>query len=210
MAALASTCRKNENVKVLLETGEGNIVIQLYDETPLHRDNFVKLAKQGYFDGVLFHRVIEHFMIQTGDPETKNPIPDAQYGAGGPDYTIPAEFVPEKYHKTGAVAAARTDNPQKASSGSQFYIVQGRIFDAEALSKLEERRQMSNPSFKFSPEAAQAYATVGGTPHLDGEYTVFGEVLEGLDVVDKIAASPTNPADRPLKDVFINRVTIIK
>ncbi|MDR1896679.1 MAG: peptidylprolyl isomerase [Prevotellaceae bacterium] len=207
---LFAACAKKENVKVLLETTEGNIVIRLYDDTPQHRDNFVKLVKDGYYDGVIFHRVIETFMIQGGDPDSKNPKPDAVYGKGGPDYKIPAEILPNRYHKKGVLAAARTNNPKKESSGSQFYIVQGRVYDAEELTELEQNKKINTPDFKFGEEAKKDYAKIGGTPHLDGEYSVFGEVTEGLEVVDKIAAQETNANDRPLKDVIIKKVTFVK
>lgn len=201
-------CKKNENMKVLIETSEGNITLQLYDDTPQHRDNFVKLVTTGYYDGVIFHRVIPQFMIQTGDPESKNPQPGAAYGRGGPDYKVPAEILPDRYHKKGALAAARTNNPKKESSGSQFYIVQGNVFASEDLNALQESKQRTNPEFRFSDEARKTYAEIGGTPHLDGDYTVFGEVVEGLDVLDKIAATPTAPGDRPVKDIFITKASL--
>ncbi|MDR2563546.1 MAG: peptidylprolyl isomerase [Prevotellaceae bacterium] len=198
-------------VKALISTSEGKISVQLYDETPLHRDNFVKLSKTGFYDGTIFHRVIQNFMIQGGDPESKNPKPDGNYGVGGPGYTIPAEIKPQFFHKKGALSAARQGdqvNPEKKSSGSQFYIVQGNVYTLESLQSLEKQKQQANPSFKFSEEAIKAYTTVGGTPHLDGEYTVYGEVIEGLDTVDKIAGSPTNQRDRPVKDLVIQSVTV--
>ncbi|MDR2424468.1 MAG: peptidylprolyl isomerase [Prevotellaceae bacterium] len=208
---LATSCQKNENVKVLLETSEGNILLQLYDETPQHRDNFVKLVKDGYYDGVLFHRVIESFMIQAGDPESKNPKPEARYGSGGPDYKVPAEIIPDKHHKKGALAAARTQNPEKASSGSQFYIVQGRVYTNDALKEMETAKKAMNKDFAFTPKALEDYTSTGGTPHLDGDYTVFGEVLEGLDTVDKIAETQTRPEDnRPVKDIVIKQAKIVK
>ena len=209
-AALASSCQKNENVKILLETSEGNILLQLYDATPQHRDNFIKLFKEGYYDGVIFHRVIENFMIQTGDPNSKNPTPDAQYGSGVPNYKVPAEITPDKHHKKGALAAARTQNPEKASSGSQFYIVQGQAFSNDALKELENAKKAMNKDFSFSPQAVEDYTSIGGTPHLDGEYTVFGEVIEGLDVVEKIAETQTRPGDRPVKDIVIKQAKIVK
>ena len=201
-------CKKNENMKVLIETSEGNITLQLYDDTPLHRDNFVKLVKTGYYDGVIFHRVIPQFMIQTGDPDSKNPQPGAAYGRGGPDYKVPAEILPDRYHKKGALAAARTNNPKKESSGSQFYIVQGNVFAPEDLNALQESKQRTNPDFRFSDEARKTYAEIGGTPYLDDDYTVFGELTEGLDVLDKIAATPTAPGDRPVKDIFITKASL--
>ena len=160
-----------EEPLLAIETSDGVIVVKLYKDTPKHRDNFIKLASEGFYNGVIFHRVIKDFMIQTGDPDSKNPTPNTRYGTGGPGYTIPAEILPQHKHKKGALAAARKGdnvNPDKESSGSQFYIVQN----------------------------------VGGTPHLDGAYTVFGEVVEGLEVVDKIATIATN-SERPVKDIFI-------
>jgi peptidyl-prolyl cis-trans isomerase B (cyclophilin B) len=198
-------------LKAVISTSEGDIVVQLYDETPLHRDNFVKLAKEGFYEGTIFHRVIKDFMIQGGDPESKNPKPDGIYGSGGPGYTVPAEIKPQFFHKKGALSAARQGdnvNPEKKSSGSQFYIVQGNKYPLEVLQDLEKQKQRTNPDFKFSEEAIQAYTTVGGTPHLDGDYTVYGEVVEGLDTVDKIAGGPTGPRDRPAKDVVMQSVTI--
>lgn len=195
---------------VLLETSEGNIVIQLYEDTPRHSENFLKLVKAKYYDGVIFHRVIENFMIQSGDPKSKNPKPDGRYGSGGPDYRIPAEILPNHHHKKGALAAARTSNPAKESSGSQFYIVQGEVMDLDDLKIREENRRIVDPDFKFSEEAIKDYTTVGGVLHLDGEYTVFGEVIEGLDVVDKIASTETRSDDRPVKDIFIKKATIVK
>jgi peptidyl-prolyl cis-trans isomerase B (cyclophilin B) len=197
-------------MKVLLETSEGNIVLQLYEDTPKHSENFLKLVKDGYYDGIIFHRVIANFMIQAGDPNSKNPTPDGHYGSGGPSYKIPAEILPNHHHKKGVLAAARTANPAKESSGSQFYIVQGNVFDIEDLKRLEENKKSVNPDFKFSEEATKNYTTTGGTPHLDGEYTVFGEVIEGLDIVDKIAFTETKPDDRPLKNIFIKKATIVK
>jgi len=207
---LLTACKEEKSMKVLLETTEGNIVIQLYEDTPQHSANFIKLVKDGYYDGVIFHRVIAGFMIQTGDPNSKNPTPEGRYGSGGPQYKIPAEILPVHHHKKGALAAARTNNPLKESSGSQFYIVQGEVFDAEDLESQEKNKKMANPNFKFSDEATKDYTTVGGTPRLDGEYTVFGEVIEGIEVVDKIALTQTQPGDRPVKDIFIRKASIKK
>jgi len=242
--------RAQKNPVIVISTELGDMKLRLYDETPQHRDNFIKLARQGYYDGGLFHRVINHFMIQAGDPESKNAQPGALLGNGGPGYTIPAEFVPGIYHKKGALAAARTgdqQNPLRASSGSQFYIVQGKMFRQGELDSLEMKmntaihqniynnvfgpakdelnkyQQENNQNalnnrlaqlqiradsifqqtskFKFTEEQRQVYTTLGGTPHLDGTYTVFGEVIEGLDVLDKIAALPTDQANRPLKNI---------
>ena len=161
---------------VMLQTTMGNITLKLYNETPLHRDNFVKLVESGFYDGLLFHRVIYDFMIQGGDPESKNAPAGARLGSGNPGYTIPAEILPQFKHKKGALAAARTNNPARASSGSQFYIVQNN----------------------------------DGTPHLDGQYTVFGETIEGFDVIDKIATVTKDATDRPEVDVKIIKATMVK
>jgi peptidyl-prolyl cis-trans isomerase B (cyclophilin B) len=207
-----AACKEEKSMTVLLETSEGDIVIQLYEDTPEHSANFLKLVKKGYYDGVIFHRVIANFMIQSGDPNSKNPTPDGHYGSGGPDYKIPAEILPNHHHKKGVLAAARlsNNNPKKESSGSQFYIVQGNIHDIEELQVFENNRKTANPDFKFSEQALKDYTTIGGTPHLDGDYTVFGEVIEGLDVVDKIALTETITGDRPVKDIFIKKATVKK
>lgn len=182
---------------VLIMTDFGNIKVQLYNETPNHRDNFLKLAKEGFYDSTLFHRVIKGFMIQGGDPTSKNAAPGVMLGGGGGDMQrIPAEFKPNLFHKKGVLAAARDGNPQKASSACQFYIVQGRVFTDQELDGMEQQKGK-----KFSADQRKAYTTIGGAPFLDGDYTVYGEVIEGLDVVDKIADVDKGTADRPLKDV---------
>ena len=245
--------------KVLLETSLGNIEIVLYNETPKHRDNFIKLVKEGFYDGVLFHRVIKDFMVQTGDPDSKTAAADDLLGSGDPGYQIDAEFVyPQLYHKYGAVAAAREGdqtNPERKSSGSQFYIVTGRRFSTGQLDMLEQRlgEQAKGEIFqtlaqshmqeitayqaagdstalmnlqnelisqtealyaknpvKFTDSQKHDYSTVGGTPHLDGQYTVFGEVISGMDVVEKIQNVATGPYDRPTVDVKVIRATIIE
>ncbi|AEE50034.1 peptidyl-prolyl cis-trans isomerase cyclophilin type [Haliscomenobacter hydrossis DSM 1100] len=189
---------------VMIETDFGNMLVRLSDATPKHRDNFLKLAEQGYFDGTLFHRVISGFMIQGGDPNSKNAKPGQQLGMGGPNYTIEAEFVDSLAHIKGAIAAAHTGNPQKRSSGSQFYIVHGSpVSDAQ----LNEREGSYN--FRYSKAQRDAYAKLGGYPPLDREYTVFGQVIQGLDVIDKIAAQPTLPGNRPKSDVKM-KVRVIK
>ena len=245
--------------KLKIETSAGDIVVKLYNETPRHRDNFIKLAQDGTYEGTLFHRVIKDFMIQAGDPESKNVPKGKMLGAGDMGYTIPAEFVyPKYFHKKGALSAARQGdnvNPEKASSGCQFYIVTGKVYSDSTL--LDMERQMNQlrlnnafqtlvqknmktiyklrregnqdglldlqdsliaqaeaqvekeEPFRFTPEQVQAYTTVGGTPHLDGEYTVFGEVLEGMDVVDKIQRVKTDRNDRPEEDVVIEKVTVL-
>lgn len=185
--------------KVMISTSHGDMIIELYNETPQHRDNFLKLAEEGFYNGTLFHRVIDGFMIQGGDPDSKNAEPGTPLGMGGPGYTVPAEFVPSLIHRKGALSAARMGdqvNPEKASSGSQFYIVQGKAYTPEELDMIEQRigQPMTN-------EQRVTYSSEGGTPHLDGGYTVFGQVVEGLDVIDKIAAVEKDPADRPLQDI---------
>jgi len=247
---------KNDTI-VVIETSEGTIKVKLYNETPLHKANFLKLVNESFYDGVLFHRVIKNFMIQTGDPDSKNAAAGARLGSGGPGYTVPAEINPMFFHKKGALAAARQGdqvNPNRESSGSQFYIVQGETFTDEELNMIEENanRGMVMPlimkfiyaqgneayasrfekaqqaqnidslnalgaqvealiadqinalnTFKFTPEQREVYKTIGGTPHLDGAYTVFGEVIEGLEIVDKIAATRTAAGDRPATDIKI-------
>ncbi|WP_353482286.1 peptidylprolyl isomerase [Haliscomenobacter sp.] len=189
---------------VLIETDYGNMLVRLSDGTPKHRDNFLKLAEQGYYDGTLFHRVIDGFMIQGGDPNSKNAKPGQQLGMGGPDYTIDAEFVDSLVHIKGALAAARTNNPQKSSSGSQFYIVHGSPVTDGQLNQTEGGR-----NFRYSKVQRDAYLKVGGTPFLDREYTVFGQVIQGLEVIDKITAQPTLPGDRPTSDVKM-KIKVIK
>lgn len=242
---------------ICFETNEGDIKVKLYNETPQHRDNMIKLVKDKFYDGTLFHRVINDFMIQGGDPDSKDAPANKMLGEGDTGYTIPAEFVyPRYFHKKGALAAARTGddiNPEKASSGCQFYIVTGTVFtpeelnememnlnrrivkekfdslarpymkdiykmrkgnDIDSLSALQERlvaeaeAEAAKTPFRFTPEQKQAYTTMGGTPHLDGSYTVFGEVTEGLDVVENIQKVKTNHHDRPIKDVIIKKATI--
>ncbi|HOY39747.1 MAG TPA: peptidylprolyl isomerase [Bacteroidales bacterium] len=205
---LLSTSVFSQTTKVLIKTSKGDITVMLYDDTPLHRDNFIKLVNESYYNDVLFHRVIKQFMIQAGDPDSRNAPAGKMLGNGGPGYTIAAEFVPTHIHKKGALAAARTGdnmNPEKRSSGSQFYIVQGQVFTDMQLDSYE--KQLGKV---FTKEQRDAYCTVGGAPHLDGAYTVFGEVTDGLDVIDKIAAVETNKANRPLEDVKIISVSIIK
>jgi peptidyl-prolyl cis-trans isomerase B (cyclophilin B) len=248
-------------VKIAMVTDFGTIKIQLYDQTPLHRDNFIKLIKDHYYDSLLFHRVIEHFMIQGGDPDSKNAKPEILLGDGGPDYTIPAELNKQLFHKKGVLAAARNsdlENPTRASSASQFYIVQGKVF-SDSLLKIQAARITKSIIFKnvinrpenkqllidyqrynkaqlmdsvkyisdiinqqvekelptaipyqFSAEQLKAYTTIGGTPHLDNNYTVFGEVYEGLEIVDLIAAQPVDKNDRPFKDIRILSISIIQ
>ncbi|MBI2730744.1 MAG: peptidylprolyl isomerase [Sphingobacteriales bacterium] len=205
--------KKDLHKDVEMVTSMGTMVIRLSDSTPLHRDNFLKLVKQHYYDSILFHRVINHFMIQAGDPESKRADSTKQLGNGGPGYTVPAEFRPSIFHKKGVIAAARTGddvNPQKASSGSQFYIVQGKIFTDAGLDSVETFRLKGR---KLPDEHRAVYKTIGGTPHLDQSYTVFGELVSSTEVLDSIAAVPTKGrqgGDRPLKDVRIVKVALIK
>lgn len=243
---------------VKLETTMGNITVTLYNETPKHRDNFIKLVKEGVYDSTLFHRVIKQFMIQAGDPDSKNASDTAMLGSGDVGYTtIPAEFNPKFFHKKGVLAAARQGddvNPEKASSGCQFYIVTGRKFTEPQLlgmeNKINEQREEAlfdslarqhmkeiykmrkagdnagllelqdtleaqareladkEEKFRFTPEQIKAYSTVGGAPHLDGSYTVFGEVTEGMEVVENIEIAKTNRADRPVENIRILKASI--
>ncbi len=185
---------------VLIKTTMGDIKITLYEETPLHAENFVKLVEEGFYNDQFFHRVINNFMIQAGDPDTKTAQPGEKAGNGGPGYTVPAEFNAQLYHIKGAIAAARQGdqlNPQRSSSGSQFYIVQGSVLTEAKLKQIEAQ----NMHIPFTAEQIKTYSTLGGTPHLDYAYTVFGEVVEGLDVVEKIAAVQTDALDRPVEDI---------
>jgi cyclophilin family peptidyl-prolyl cis-trans isomerase len=199
--------KRTKNMHVKISTQFGDMVVKLYDETPQHRDNFVKLVEEGYYNDLLFHRVMKAFMVQGGDPDSKGAATNVQLGRGGPDYKIPAEFNDAFTHKKGALAAARQGdqmNPTKASSGSQFYIVQGRPFNAADLLKLESQRNYGKDStafFKYTDAQIEDYTALGGYAPLDGEYTVFGEVVEGLDIIDSIAAVPTMRGDRPKEDV---------
>jgi len=242
---------------VKLETTMGNITVALYNETPKHRDNFIKLVKEGVYDSTLFHRVIKQFMIQAGDPDSKNASDTAMLGSGDVGYTIPAEFNPKFFHKKGVLAAARQGddvNPEKASSGCQFYIVTGRKFTEPQLLGMENKineqheealfdnlarqhmkeiykmrkagdnagllelqdtleaqaRELADKEekFRFTPEQIKAYSTVGGAPHLDGSYTVFGEVTEGMEVVENIEIAKTNRADRPVENIRILKASI--
>lgn len=242
---------------VKLETTMGNITVALYNETPKHRDNFIKLVKEGVYDSTLFHRVIKQFMIQAGDPDSKNASDTAMLGSGDVGYTIPAEFNPKFFHKKGVLAAARQGddvNPEKASSGCQFYIVTGRKFTEPQLlgmeNKINEQREEAlfdslarqhmkeiykmrkagdnagllelqdtleaqareladkEEKFRFTPEQIKAYSTIAGAPHLDGSYTVFGEVTEGMEVVDNIEIAKTNRADRPIENIRILKASI--
>ena len=192
---------------VQIETDYGIMTVELSNSTPLHRDNFTKLAEENFYNGTLFHRIIPEFMIQGGDPDSKTATPGAALGAGGPGYTIPAEFNDSLVHTKGALAAARQSdavNPKRASSGSQFYIVQGKTWTADVLDRIEAQK-----NFRYSPAQRQAYLSIGGTPFLDKDYTVFGHVVSGLDVLDKIAAAQKDGRDRPVKDIKM-KIKVIK
>ena len=201
----STVTKKDRKRDVLLQTSMGDMTIRLSDSTPLHRDNFLKLVKVKFYDSILFHRVIKDFMIQGGDPDSKNAQAGVQLGGGGPGYTVPAEFRQTLFHKKGVIAAARTNNPEKASSGSQFYIAQGKKYTDAELDILETGRVGK----KIPALYKEAYKTIGGSPHLDQGYTVYGEVIKGLEVVDKIAAVQTS-RDRPLTDVRIIKAKLIK
>ena len=188
-------------------TSAGTMRMRLYNETPIHRDNFKKLVGERFYDGTTFHRVINNFMIQGGDPNSRdgNPRNDGQ---GGPPYTLPAEIITTLYHKRGAIAAARQPdryNPSKSSNGSQFYIVKGQVFDEATLVEIEDylKRQLGDPSFIFSNSARNMYTSQGGYPMLDNQYTIFGELVEGYDVLDAISAVQTDGSDRPVEDIII-------
>lgn len=198
---------QNKYPNVVIETSHGYVEIMLYDNTPLHSENFLKLIKSGFYDNLLFHRVIKDFMIQAGDPNSKDAAPGIALGSGGPDYTIPAEFFPGYFHKKGALAAARQPdniNPTQASSASQFYIVHGRKFSLEELNYMVQHQM----HMTFTQEQITVYTELGGAPHLDDAYTVFGEVVSGLETIDKIAIEPRDKRDRPLKDIIIKRIYI--
>lgn len=189
---------KTTDTLVTITTDYGTMKVKLYNETPKHRDNFLKLMKEGFYNGTLFHRVIKSFMVQGGDPDSKTAKAGQMLGMGSNGYRVPAEFNSKLIHKKGALAAARDNNPQKASSGCQFYIVQGAKLSLADVQQYEKMKGLS-----YTEEQIKAYTTLGGAPHLDGDYTVFGEVVEGLDVIDKIAAVQVDKNDRPLKDVKI-------
>lgn len=201
--------------EVLFETNKGNIRIALYNETPLHRDNFLKNVREGWYDGQLFHRVISKFMIQTGDTASRHAQPGQLLGETAETYTVPAEFrCPQIYHKRGAVAAARegdADNPERNSSMSQFYIVYGIRYSDAMLDRTQQKLDVATGGkVKLTTEMRETYKTLGGTPHLDGQYTVFGEVTEGMDVVEAIQSVQTDANARPLEDIRIEKATVVK
>lgn len=188
-----------QHKKIKIITPYGKMILELSDETPAYRDNFIKLVKKHFYDGVLFHRVIKDFMIQGGDPDSKNAKPGELLGNGDVGYTLPADFKTNLFHQKGALAAAREGddvNPTKASSGCQFYIVQGKKYTNKQLDEIEART-----GHRFTKEQKEVYETIGGTPFLDGSYTVFGQLIKGMDVLDKIASVPTDANDRPKKNI---------
>ena len=198
-----------QQTQVRMKTSLGEITLLLYDDTPMHRDNFIELINKKFYDGILFHRVIPGFMIQAGDPNSKNAKSGDRLGSGNPGYTVPAEFRPQLYHKKGALAAARLGdqaNPKKESSGSQFYIDTGKVWTNNDLNQMES----TNTHPKFTDEQRQIYTTIGGYPPLDYNYTVFGEVTEGVEIAEKIGLVKRDRSDRPLDDVKILSITILK
>lgn len=205
--------KTEKQLLILISTSLGDIKIKLYNETPKHRDNFLKLVKDGTLEGTLFHRVIKDFMIQGGDPDSKNAEKGAALGEGGLGYTLPAEFNSTLIHKKGVLAAARESdevNPNKESSSCQFYIVQGRPFTRTEMDKmLKGKNAKRETKIEYSEEQYKTYETIGGTPHLDMDYTIFGEVIEGLDVVDKVAAVKKDKRDRPEEDIKMT-IKIVK
>ena len=196
-----------DRIKVKIETKYGDMVAELYNETPIHRDNFINLVEEGFYNGTLFHRVIPSFMIQGGDPTSKNNSQKTKIGTGGPGYTLPAEFVSKHFHKKGALAAARMGdavNPKKESSGSQFYIVEGKVYDEKTIDDIAKRMGK-----ELTPEQKKTYTTIGGTPHLDANYTVFGELVNGIEVVSKISNLTRDKNNLPIDNVMMN-ISIIK
>ena len=203
-----------DRAEVELQTTEGNIRIALFNETPQHRDNFMKLVRMQFYDSLLIHRVIKDFMIQGGDLQSRHAKPGQLLGTGELDYTQEPEFrLPQIYHRRGMVAAARESdrvNPERRSGAAQFYIVWGKVYDDKRLAKVQERLDSAtNGQVKLTPEMIETYKTVGGTPHLDGQYTVFGEVIQGLDIVERIQQVETDKNDRPVNDIRILSVKII-
>ena len=201
--------------EVLLETSKGNIRVKLYNDTPIHRDNFLKLVRQGFYDGLLFHRVIPDFMIQAGDSASRHAKEGVLLGDSPEPYTLPAEIhFPAHFHRRGALAAAREGdekNPQRASSYSQFYIVTGSIFTDDGLDIMQERlASTTHNTIKLTPKIKEVYRTFGGAPHLDGQYTVFGEVVEGFDVTDLIQWASRDENNRPFDDIRIIKATVVK
>ncbi|UYQ93070.1 peptidylprolyl isomerase [Chitinophaga horti] len=204
LALQPAMAEKNRKVKVI--TPYGTMIIKLYDQTPKHRNNFLKLTRKHFYDSLLFHRVIKDFMIQGGDPDSRRAKAGEELGNGSVGYTVPAEFQLDLFHKKGVLAAARDDNPAKASDGCQFYIVQGKKFTDEELDKVEKNRLGGR---KIPVDQRAVYKKIGGTPHLDQSYTVFGEVIKGMEVIDKIAAVKTDQRNRPVTDVPM-KIRVVK
>ena len=211
--------KRNTDYYVKILTTQGEIVVRLYNETPLYRDNFVKLAKSKYYNNILFHRVIKQFVIQAGDPESRNHEKGKLYGDGGPDYNLPSEIVPGIFHKRGVLAAARESdnvNPSRESSASQFYIVTGKLYTDKDLDAAEAKVNLRNSAnkitqeHKFTPEQRIAYKTIGGVPHLDTQYTIFGEVVKGMDIVEKLSLVETDTNDRPINDIWIKSTKVFR
>lgn len=205
----------DRRTRVILHTNKGDITIELYNETPMHRDNFVRLCEEGFYDSLLFHRVIRDFMIQTGDPDSRGADLDADLGEGGPGYDLPAEIhFPQFYHRRGALAAARegdATNPERRSSGSQFYIVWGKRFSKSELDDVAQAvSRRTHRAIEWPDSIRQVYRKQGGAPHLDGQYTVFGQVVDGLNVVDRIQKQTTTEKDRPYHDMIIVRTEVIR
>ncbi len=188
--------KSRKDYLITISTEFGDMQLVLFDQTPKHKENFIKLANDGFYNGTLFHRIIDGFMIQGGDPNSKNAQPGQMLGDGDVGYTIPAEFHPDLFHKKGVIAAARDNNPQKASSGCQFYIAQGKVFKEEDFAAAEQRSGRIIPA-----DQKEVYKKIGGIPHLDQNYTVYGEVIKGLEVIDTIARQPRDTRDRPTKDI---------
>ncbi|MBK7764208.1 MAG: peptidylprolyl isomerase [Bacteroidetes bacterium] len=203
--SFASFAKKHKNKFVTIETTMGTMKVEVFKETPQHSENFLKLADEGFYDSLLFHRVIPNFMIQGGDPDSKRAESGKMLGNGDVGYKVPAEFMDTFYHKKGALAAARDNNPEKASSGCQFYIVQGKTFTDDDLNKLE-----ASKGKKYTEQVRNDYKTNGGTPHLDGAYTVFGQLVEGFDVLEKISHTACAASDRPIEDVRIISMKVTK
>ncbi|HOZ51513.1 MAG TPA: peptidylprolyl isomerase [Chitinophagaceae bacterium] len=196
--SISGFAKKNKNKFVVIETNYGTMKVEVYADVKQHADNFLKLAEEGFYDSLLFHRVIPSFMIQGGDPQSKNAPQSTMLGNGDVGYKVPAEFMDKYYHKKGALAAARDNNPEKASSGCQFYIVQGKTFTDTDLDNMEKNKEK-----KYEAQVRTDYKTIGGTPHLDGSYTVFGQLVEGFDVLEKISNTACNASNRPTEDVMI-------
>ena len=206
LAAITSFAAKPKHSFVRVKTDKGECVIMLYNQTPKHRDNFLKLAKEGFYNGTLFHRVIKEFMIQGGDPDSKTAKPGQALGEGDLGYRVDAEFRDSLFHKKGVLAAARDNNPEKASSASQFYIVQGKKWTDESLDQVQQNRMQGR---QIPASQREIYKSIGGTPHLDQNYTVYGEVVKGIEMVDLIASVKTATGDRPLEDVKME-VSVLK